>query len=81
MITAIYFRDRAIKPYGPVGDIFVIGDKKYRVIRCENPKYDIYISERGIVLLNIFGDLKRRNNESEKCLKRGVHHKKHGRKF
>ena len=47
MITAIYFRDRVIKPYGHVGDIFVIGDKKYRVIRCENPKYDIYIFRKG----------------------------------
>lgn len=45
MITAIYFRDRVIKPYGHVGDIFVIGDKKYRVIRCENPKYDIYFGK------------------------------------
>lgn len=42
MITAIYFRDRVIKPYGHVGDIFVIGNKKYRVIRCRNPKYDSY---------------------------------------
>lgn len=45
MITAIYFRDRVIKPYGHVGDIFVIGDKKYRVIRCENPEYDIYFGK------------------------------------
>ena len=42
MITAIYFRDRVIEPYGHVGDIFVIGDKKYRVIAKSNPKYDSY---------------------------------------
>lgn len=42
MITAIYFRYRVIEPYGRDGDIFVVGDKKYRVIRCENPKYDMY---------------------------------------
>ena len=42
MITAIYFRDLVIKPYGHVGDIFVIGDKKYRVINQKNPKYDSY---------------------------------------
>lgn len=42
MITAIYFRDCVIKPYGHVGDIFVVGDKKYRVINQKNPKYDSY---------------------------------------
>ena len=42
MITAIYFRDREIKPYGRVGDIFVVGDKKYRVIAKDNPNYDSY---------------------------------------
>lgn len=42
MITAIYFRDRVIEPYGHVGDVFVIGDKKYRVINQKNPKYDSY---------------------------------------
>lgn len=42
MITAIYFRDRVIEPYGHVGDIFVIGDKKYRVINQKNPEYDMY---------------------------------------
>lgn len=47
MITAIYFRDREIKPYGRDGDIFVVGNKKYRVIRCENPKYDIPFGKGG----------------------------------
>lgn len=42
MITAIYFRDLVIKPYGHVGDIFVIGDKKYRVINQKNKNYDSY---------------------------------------
>lgn len=42
MITVIYFRDRVIEPYGHVGDIFVIGDKKYRVINKKNPNYGRY---------------------------------------